>query len=196
VQLLRQFPADGPEPEDAHPDAGQVCDAARRLGRCPEAEEHALGGKRRRIAARGRTARTADDVGTVAPHRVHVGDRHADVLAGQEQAPQAVQGLGVRPPKRRRLVARRIADDHRLAAAPVQADDGVLVGHAPRQAQRIADRRVRIGVAPEPRTTQGRTEPGVVYGDDSRQARCIVVGEGDVLVGIEVTMMETHCSSP
>jgi hypothetical protein len=70
-----------------------------------------------------------DELG-LAEHVFHVVDVDADVLGGDVAAAQRLDELAERTEQRLGLVGGRIADDHGLAAADVQARDRVLVGHS------------------------------------------------------------------
>ena len=75
-----------------------------------------------------------------------------------------------------------IPDDHGLAAAVVQARQGVLVGHGPGQVEHVGQGRVLAGVRVEARPAEGRTERRRVDGDDGLQPALPVLAEGDLLV--------------
>ena len=85
-------------------------------------------------------------------HEIHVRRARADVLGGDVTPAEALDKTSVRAEQKlttRRLI---VANDDGLAAAQIETGNGVLVGHAPRQTQRIDDRVVIAGVAPESRT--------------------------------------------
>src|SRR5690606_14412949 len=87
-------------------------------------------------------------------------------------------------------------DDHRLAAADVQAGDRVLVGHAARQAQDVVQRLLLGLVRPHAGAAQRRAQHGVVDRDDGLQARVLVVAEDDLFVAEGVQLFEDHRQTP
>ena len=115
--------------------------------------------------------------GCLAKHPFHVVDIDADVFGRDvspvqgvdESAEGAEQGFG--------LVAGRVADDDCLAAAEIESRHRILVGHATRQAQHIVDRLLLALVRPHAQATKGRSEHGVVDGDDGLKAGILVVAE-------------------
>jgi hypothetical protein len=131
----------------------------------------------------------------LAVHVFHVVDVDADVFGGDVAAAQRFDELAERAEQRFALVLRRVADDHGLAAADVQARHRVLVGHAAREAQHVVQR-VGLGlVRPHARAAQRGAEHGVVDGDDGLQARILVVAEHDLLVAVGVEGFENHRGS-
>ncbi|MCY1535367.1 hypothetical protein D9M68_707680 [compost metagenome] len=62
-------------------------------------------------------------------------------------------------------------DDHRLAAALFDAGQRSFVAHALGQADGIADRALLVGIGQVTATAEGRTETGVMNGDNGLEAR-------------------------
>ena len=119
----------------------------------------------------------------------HVG---ADVAGGDVAAAERLDEAAVGAQQLGGLVAVRVADDDRLAAAVVEAGDGVLAGHRARQAQHVGERLVGGGVGVEAGAAQARPERGVVQGDDRPQPGLGVGAEGDLLVAGEVDEVGGH----
>ena len=126
---------------------------------------------------------------------LHVVDVDADVLGGDVAAAQRFHELAERAEQRLGLVGGGVADDHRLAAADVQAGDRVLVGHAAAQAQHVVEGFRLALVRPHAGAAQGRTQHGVVDGDDRLQACVLVVAEHDLLMAVGVEGFEDHCGN-
>ena len=110
---------------------------------------------RRRIA---RPAGEAGDVVRLHVDVVHVRRARADVLRGDVAAAEALDEAAVRAEDHLAIGRLVVADDDRLAAAEVQAGDGVLVRHAAREAQRVDDRLLVGRVVPEARAAERRAE--------------------------------------
>ena len=119
----------------------------------------------------------------------HVG---ADVAGGDVATAERLDEAAVGAQQLGGLVAVRVADDDRLAAAVVEAGDGVLARHGPRQAQHVGERLVGGGVRVEAGAAQTRPERGVVQGDDRPQPGVGVGAEGDLLVTGEVDEVGGH----
>src|SRR5690242_12435772 len=98
-----------------------------------------------------RAARETGDIVGLHVDEVHIGGAGADVLGRDVPPAEALDEASMRAEEE--LAAGRlvVADDDGLAAAQIQAGDGVLVGHPARQPQRVDDRLVVGGVAPEAR---------------------------------------------
>ena len=73
--------------------------------------------------------------------------------------------------------------DHALAAAERQARDRGLEGHRPREPQRVAHRRARVGVGPHAAAAERRAARRRVDGDDRVQARPPPAADEQRLVG-------------
>src|SRR5205814_5286481 len=108
---------------------------------------------------------------------VHVGRTRADVLRRDVAAAEALDEAPMRAEDhfaKRRFV---VADDDRLTAAEIQTGDGVLVGHATRETQRVDDRLFVRAVAPEARSAERGTEDGAMNGDDAAVSRRRILAE-------------------
>src|SRR5579885_337517 len=169
-----------------------VLAAEPRVERRHQALHRAVGGERRGIARTAVHLVHAGDEFGLAEHPLHVVDVDADVFGGDVAAVERIDETTERAEQRLGFVLGRIADDHRLAAAQVQAGDGVLVGHAAGQAQHVVDRLGFALVRPHAQTAQRRAEHGVVNGDDGLQARLLVVAEDDFLVARGGDGFEDH----
>ncbi|MNC28277.1 hypothetical protein D3C75_764760 [compost metagenome] len=175
--MLGQRVADVAEALHGDAQALEVGAAQTRLGSGADAGEHAEGGVRRRVAALGGTG----DVAGVAGDAVHVGAGGAAVhrgdVAAAELVDETTEGL------EQRLAAGQLrrADDHRLAAAEGQAGQRGLVAHAAGQAHGVARRALLVGIGQIATAAEGRTEVGVVNGDDRAQPRLRVAGQMQLL---------------
>src|SRR5574337_1107949 len=105
-----------------------------------QALQRAIGGEWRRIARDAVHLVHAGDEFGFAEHPFHVVDVDADVLGGDVAAVERIDETTERTEQSLGLVLGRIADDHRLAAADVQAGYRVLVSHSARQAQHVVQR--------------------------------------------------------
>ena len=101
-----------------------------------------------------------------ARHDLHVFDADPDILCGQIAPPEAFHDTSIGLEQLRRLVGFAVGNDHhRLAAAIGQTGKGVLVAHAARQAERIAERLGFRVVRPHPASPEARTERRAVQSD-------------------------------
>ena len=139
-----------------------------------------------------------EDVGKYrfAVHVFHVVDVDADVFGRDVTAVQRVDETAERAEQGFGLVLGRIADDHRLAAAQVQARHRVLVGHAARQPQHVVQRFLVGPVRPHPQAAQRRAQHGVVDRDDGLQAGVLALTEHDLLVAGGGDGFEKHRVTP
>ena len=152
----------------------------------PGARFHALHDAKRGGPADGPRAspgsRQGDDVRRLHPHVLHLAQGGPDVLAGDVDPAEPVDEPPQGAEQHLALLAPRVADDHALAAPQVHPRGGVLVGHAPREPERVFDG-VHLGrVRPHPGAPGGRAEGGVVDGDDGPQAHRPVLADEEVLV--------------
>src|SRR5690625_2879891 len=157
-----------------------------------DALQGAEGGERRRVAGTAVDLMHAGDVFGLAVHVFHVVDVDADILGGDVAAVERVDVTAEGTEQCLGLVRRRVADDHRLAAAQVQAGHRVLVGHAARQAQHVVERLLLGLVGPHAQTAQGWAEDGVMDGDDGCQAGILVLAEHHFLVVGDSNGIEDH----
>ena len=97
---------------------------------------------------------------------------------------------GVGPQQRLGLVPGRVAEDHGLAAAEVEAGGGGLVGHGPGQAQHVLQALGLGRVGVEAGAAEGRPQAGGVDGDDGPQPGTPVVAEHDLLVVVAPDALE------
>ena len=100
---------------------------------------------------------------------VHVLDVRADVARRDVPTAEALHEPPVRAQQLRRLVDRRVADDHGLAAAVVETGEGVLVGHRPGQVEHVLQRVVLGRVRVEAGAAERRPERGRVDRHDRPQ---------------------------
>jgi hypothetical protein len=121
---------------------------------------------------------------------LHVLERGPDVLARHVLAAQLVDHPAHRAHQRLGLVPLGVADDHRLAAAQVHARGGVLVGHPARQAQRVHDRVLLVGVGPHPQAAGGGAERRRVDRDHRPQAGRGVVAQLQLLEAVPLQVVE------
>ena len=149
--------------------------------------QHAVGRHRQRLLGCGRGA------GGVARDLAHdgkIGQRGADIVGRDVAAALALDHAAHGAEQLGRLVAARVGQHHRLAAAIGQLADGGLVGHAPRQPQRIGQSLGRVGVRVHPAAAEGRAEPGVVQRHDGLQAGRRVVRMEHGLVAVILRVRE------
>ena len=147
-----------------------------------DALERAEGGERRGIARAAVDLVHADGVVGFLEDVFHVVDVDTDVFGRDVAAVQRIDETAHGAEQRFGLVLARVADDDGLAAAQVQAGNRRLVGHAARQAQNVVEGILLGGVGPHAHATQGRSERGVVNGDDGLEPGILVVTEDDLLV--------------
>ena len=153
-----------------------------------DADEDAERGIGRGIAEAG-GARAAH-MGGFGGDNLHVVGRDADVLGGEIGSGQPLHLPAEGAQQLGRLLAARVGDDHRLAAAEVEAGERVLVGHAARQAQRVGQRLAARGIGPHPAAAERRAEPGVMHRDDGLEAGGGIVTLHHLLVAGEFGMIE------
>ena len=152
------------------------------LGGGQHALVDAVGGEDGGVAGAAVGGGAAGDVGALARDDVHVLAVGADVAGGDvapvqrldEPAVGAEEGLG--------LELGGVPDDDRLAAAVVQAGQGVLVGHGPGQAEHVLQGRGLVLVGVEPGSAQGGAELGGVDRDDRAQPGGGVLAEHHLFV--------------
>ena len=152
------------------------------LDRGPHAAEDAPRRHRRGIAGAALLDREAGDVARLARDDLGVGGRRADVLGRQVAAAERLDEPPQRPEQELALLRARIADDHRLAAAEREPGRRVLVGHPPRQAQDVGQRRLVGVVRPHPDAAERGAERRVVHRDQSAEPRLGLVADHDLLV--------------
>ncbi|MNE03299.1 hypothetical protein D3C80_957950 [compost metagenome] len=188
VQVAGEAEADLADALDRYLQTPEVVAAEAVAHRGLQADEHPVGGGRRRIAVEAFARLGAGHVAGAPGHQLHLGHPGAGV-GGADVAPaEAVDQRAHRLEQRRALAAVRVADDHRLAAAQWQVGQRRLVGHAARQAQHVAQRFLVAGVGPHAAAAEGRTQGGVVDGDDGLEAAGLVVAEDDLLVLVELAV--------
>ena len=195
-EVVGEPPAHLADAGDGDPAPGQGRLAPHVLGRRAHALEDAVGGEHRGVAGTAALGRAAGGPAGGLADDVHVGDVGADVAGGDVAAAERLDEAAVGAQQLGRLVAPRVADDDRLAAAVVEAGDGVLARHRPRQAQHVGQGLVGGGVGVEAGAAQARPECGVVQGDDRPQPGLGVGAEGDLLVAREVDQVGGHGGAP
>ena len=149
-QVPDQVAADLADAFDADRAAREAARAPDVLGRGAHALEDAERGEHRGVAGAAVAHRPAGHVLALAGHDVHVLAVGADVAGGDVAAVQRLHEPAVGAQQRLGLEPRRVADDDRLAAAVVEAGQGVLVGHRAGQVQ-------HVGRGPRPRPDTGRS---------------------------------------
>ncbi|MDQ1094019.1 hypothetical protein QE400_003432 [Xanthomonas sacchari] len=182
LEQLHQLHAD--VAQALHGDAGlaDLLMAELALQRGHQRLQRAVGGERGRIAGAAMHLVHAGDVLGLQVDLLHVVDVGADVLGGDVAAAQRIDVAAEGAEQRFGLVALRVADDHRLAAADVEPGQRVLVGHGAAEPQRVLQRRFGVGVGAHAHAAQRRAEYGVVDGDDRLQSHVAVVAEDDLFV--------------
>ncbi len=148
-----------------------------------DADEHAIGGLGRRVAAKGALARHAADVAGLRAGGDHVFHRGADVFGGDVAAVQRFDHAAEGTEQLGAVGLRRGAQDHGLAAAEGQVGQRILVGHALRQAQGVGQGIALGRVGPVAAAAKRGAKAGAVDGDDGLQAGLGIGGERDTLVG-------------
>jgi len=132
----------------------------------------------------------------LAADEVHVGLGRADVLGRDVAPPECLDEAAVGPNEGLTASPGGIAEDHRLAAAEVEAGCRRLVGHAPGQPQDVGEGVVLRGVRVEAGAAQGGAESGGVDGDDRPQAGRPVVAVHDLLVVVRSDAVEHVHAAP
>jgi hypothetical protein len=141
----------------------------------------------------GQAADVLGDLGDAA----HVGLAAARVLGGDVGAAQAVDQPAHGAQQLGGLVAARVGDDHRLAAAERQVGQRRLVGHAAGEAQHVGECLGVAVIGEDAQAAQGRAASGIVDGDDGAQAARLVAAEDDLLVVVELGVVEDrHGGTP
>ena len=162
------------------------------LGSGPHPLEDAEGGEHRGVTGPAALGRAAGGPPRLLADHVHVRDVGADVARGDVPPAEGLDEPAVGVQQLGGLVRGGVADDHGLAAAVVEARDGVLVRHRPGEAQHVGERRVHRRVGVEAGAAQARAERGVVERDDGAKAGLSVGAEDDLLVAGEVDEVEGH----
>gem|GEM_PF-3814172 len=180
---------------DRHLQPGQLVATEALAHRFLEADEDAVGGRRRRVAAGDAAVeqgarRGADHMAGALGEGLHFGIAGAGVGGGDVAPAEAVDEVAHGVQQRLALAGMRIADDHRLAAAELEPGQRGFQRHPARQPQHIAQGLVVTGIGEHPAATQRRPEARVVDGDDGFQTRRLVMAEDHLLVAVEVRMSE------
>ncbi len=181
-EALRQRRADRAGALDRHLPALARVVAELPAERRADAEEDAVGGVRRRVAAAAVLALEARHVLRRAADDLEVLDRRVDVLGGDVLAAERVDEPAHRQVERLGLHLLRVAEDHRLATAEPGLRDRRLEGHAACQALHVEQRLLLGGIGPHAQAAQGGTQGGVVHGDDRVQTARRVDAAYDTLV--------------
>ena len=108
----------------------------------------------------------------------HVHTRYVGTGSPSDELAEAPHQLGPLGAIQR-LVS--ILDDHRLGATIRKFRDRVLQGHRPCESVNLGQRRVLVGIAPQPHPADRGTQPGVVDRDRGPQSDRIVVAEDQLL---------------
>ncbi len=177
------------------PAAGQVLGRVERGPHRLHGPPQPIGGGGRWVAGTAQGARDPGDVRSLGEDDVHVRLGGPHVLGGDVAPAQAVQEPPVGPEQRLGLVGGRVAHDHGLAAAQVQARHRRLVGHAPGQAQHVLHGLVLGAVGVETGPPERRAEHRRVDGDDGPQTDRRVVADHNLLKFVAETVEELHGTS-
>ena len=144
--------------------------------------EDAVRREHRAVAGAAVGGGAAGDVGALAGDVVHVVGEGADVAGGVVAAVERLDEAAVGTQQALGLQRGRVADDHGLAAAEVEAGQRRLVGHAAREVEDVADGVVGGGVGVEAGAAQCRAQRRGVDRHDRPETGGGVVGEDDLLV--------------
>src|SRR5690606_4933144 len=105
----------------------------------------------------------------------------------------------VRAQQRLALVGLRVSPDHRLAAAQIQAGQGVLVRHRTAEVEHVGEGGLLALVRVEPRAAEGGAEGGRVDGDDGPEPARRVLAEDNLFVAGALAWLaggeDAHCLS-
>ena len=181
-QVLHEMAADLAHAGDPDGATAQGGCAPRGLRGGAHALEHAVRREDRGVPGTSLTHGAPGDEAALLRDHVHVLGVGADVAGGVVATVERLHEPAVRAQQVRSLLGERVADDHRLAAAQVQARDRGLVGHAAGQVEHVPQGggRVRVGVEPGP--AEGGSASGRMDGDQGPQAGTPVVAVHDLLV--------------
>jgi hypothetical protein len=164
---------------DGHGHAGEVVRAVLLLGTGLDAAVRAVRRHRRRVP---RAAGDARHVLRLHHDVVHVLDARAHILRSEVPAAEGLHEPAVRAEDHLPARRLRVADDHGLAAAQVQAGHRGLVGHAAGESEHVDEGLLIAAVVPEASPSQRRPERCVVDGDDAAVPRRRLVAEHDLFV--------------
>ena len=120
------------------------------------------------------------------PHDYQVREGCAHVVGGDVAAAEALDDATHRVKQRRCLVAARVSDHHRFAAAKGQFADRRLVGHAAREAQHVGHRVLFAGIRIHAAATERRAERGIVDRDQRPQAARRILCEQQRLMAVVI----------
>jgi hypothetical protein len=146
-----------------------------------QAAEHTFRRARRRVAAHTPAAETGNVTGA-AGHRAQVRDAHPHVLGGHITATQLVHPGAEHLELPAAEGPALLAENDAFAAAEGNVGQGVLVGHALGQTQRILQGAAGVRVHPVPASARGRAQQRAVDGDDGAQARGRILADDHLLV--------------
>src|SRR5256714_11945707 len=113
---------------------------------------------------------------------VHVLRARANILGGDVAAAKTFYETTVSAEDLLTVFGFVVADDDRLATAQMQTGDGVLVGHAARESERVGDCLLVGGVLPESGPAERRAELRAMDGENSLVADGGVAAHHDFLV--------------
>ncbi len=181
-QVCDEVAADLADPGNADLAAAQRGVAPHVLGGGPHPLEDAERGEDGGVARAAVLGGPAGGPAALPGDDVHVRDIGADVARGHVAPAERRHEAAVGQEQCLGLDQLRVADDHGLAAAVVEAGHGVLVRHAARQVQRVRDGFLFGGVRVEAGPAEGRAQSGGVQGDDGLEAAGAVLADHDLLV--------------
>ena len=196
LQQLHVFHADVAQALHGEAVLADLLVAELAVQRCHQALQGAIGGERGRIAGTAVHLVHAHHVFGLAVDVLHVVDVGPHVFGGDVAAAQRIHVAAEAAEQHLGLVHGAVADDHGLAAADVQAGQGVLVGHRAAQPQRVVQRQRAVGIGPHAHAAQRRAQHGAVDGDDGLQPGIRVVAEDDLFVAGSVEGFEDHGWAP
>src|SRR5690606_28508738 len=108
---------------------------------------------------------------------------HVAPVQAVDKAAHGAQQLGC-------FLAGGIGDDHGFSTAQWQLRHGGFVGHAAGQAQHVGEGLFIAGIGMHSASAEGRTERGVVHGDDGAQSALLVEAKQHLLVLVVMRVVE------
>jgi len=159
------------------------------LHRRLRADKTAQRRKRRRIAALAK----AGDIAGFSGDMGHVVGAGADIFCRDIATAEPLQRLTQGFKQRRGFIRFGIAENNAFAAAQRQSGHGIFIGHAARQTQHVIDCRSLVGIVPHAAAAHGRTEAGIVNGNDGFQAGFGFGYENHLLVIVEIGFVKNEC---
>src|SRR5205823_325158 len=138
-------------------------------GRSLHGAENPMGGTGRRITG---TVQQARDMVCLLPHIFHVGRAGAYVFSSNVFPAQRFHEPSVSAKDLFPVIGLVVANDDGLPSTARKLSEGVLVSHAPGEAQGILNGGVQGIVFPEASATHRRSQSGAVDSNDAPVFRC------------------------